>query len=89
MKSAHRLALGALIVILAGLLFTAMHSIPRAHGAEPILTGPIRVGAPLPQRPYSCRLVDAAERKCAFGQCDKREIERLKKECPPDQPRAP
>jgi hypothetical protein len=34
-----------------------------------------------PQRPYSCRLLDDAERKCAFGQCDKREIERLKKEC--------
>jgi hypothetical protein len=35
MKSADLLSLGALIVILAGLLFTAMHSIPRAHGAEP------------------------------------------------------
>ena len=37
MRSADLLALGALIVIVAGLLFTAMHSIPRAHGAEPPL----------------------------------------------------
>jgi hypothetical protein len=26
-----------------------------------------------PERPYSCRLLDDAERKCAFGQCDRRE----------------
>jgi len=83
MRSADLLCPGALVVILAGLLFTAMHSSPRAHGAEPILggTGPLRVGAGLPKRPYSCRLLDAGERKCAFGQCDKREIERLRKEC--------
>jgi hypothetical protein len=34
MKSADLLFLGALVVILAGVLFTAMHSIPRARGAE-------------------------------------------------------
>jgi hypothetical protein len=28
--------------------------------------------APPEQRPYSCRLLDAAERKCAFGACDAR-----------------
>ena len=33
------------------------------------------------QRPYSCRLLDDAQRKCAFGQCDRREIDRLKNEC--------
>jgi hypothetical protein len=38
MKSADLLSLGALIVILAGLLFTAMHSTPRAHGAETLKT---------------------------------------------------
>jgi hypothetical protein len=38
MKSSDLLALGALVVILAGLLFTAMHSTPRAHGAEPLKT---------------------------------------------------
>jgi len=37
--------------------------------------------APPPVRPYSCRLLDEAERKCAFGMCDKRELERLRKEC--------
>jgi hypothetical protein len=34
-----------------------------------------------PQRPYSCKLLDDAERKCAFGQCDAREIDRLRREC--------
>ena len=37
--------------------------------------------APQEDRPYSCRLLDEAQRRCAFGACDKREIERLKKEC--------
>ena len=36
---------------------------------------------PREQRPYSCRLLDDEQRKCAFGQCDAREIERLRKEC--------
>jgi hypothetical protein len=67
MKSAE-LYLGALIVIVAGLLFTAMHSIPRARGAEP------------PQRPYSCRQLDDAQRQCGFGQCDARLLERLRRD---------
>jgi hypothetical protein len=33
------------------------------------------------QRPYSCRLLDDAERQCAFGQCDARLLERLRREC--------
>jgi hypothetical protein len=33
------------------------------------------------QRPYSCRLLDDEQRKCAFGSCDARIIERLKREC--------
>lgn len=28
------------------------------------------------QRPYTCRLLDDEQRKCAFGSCDKRVIER-------------
>jgi hypothetical protein len=32
------------------------------------------------QRPYSCRLLDDEQRKCAFGSCDARIIERLKRE---------
>jgi hypothetical protein len=39
------------------------------------------IAAEPPQRPYSCQLYDDAQRKCAFGQCDPREIERLRKEC--------
>jgi hypothetical protein len=33
------------------------------------------------QRPYSCRLYDDKQRKCAFGSCDARTVERLKHEC--------
>ena len=54
-------------VIIASLLFSALY-IPPAHGAEP-------------GRPYSCRLLDDAQRKCAFGACDARETDRLRKEC--------
>ena len=32
-------------------------------------------------RPYACRRYDDEQRKCAFGQCDKRVIEQLKKDC--------
>jgi hypothetical protein len=51
--------------------------------------GPTRAAEP-PQRPYSCLLLDDAERKCAFvtrdqrlilGQCDSLERTRLRKEC--------
>jgi hypothetical protein len=28
--------------------------------------------------PYSCRLLDDEQRKCAFGSCDARTIKRLK-----------
>jgi hypothetical protein len=31
--------------------------------------------------PYSCRLLYDEQKKCAFGTCDKRVIERLTKEC--------
>jgi hypothetical protein len=31
--------------------------------------------------PYSCRLLYDEQKKCAFGSCDKRVIERLTKEC--------
>lgn len=34
-----------------------------------------------PQRPYSCRLLDDKQKKCAFGSCDKRVVERLEREC--------
>jgi len=31
--------------------------------------------------PYSCRLLYDEQKKCGFGSCDKRVIERLNKEC--------
>ena len=34
-----------------------------------------------PQRPYSCRLYDDEQRKCAYGSCDHRVLDRLRKEC--------
>jgi hypothetical protein len=37
-------------------------------------------GAP-PREPYSCRLFADEQKKCAFGSCDQRTIERLKREC--------
>jgi hypothetical protein len=33
------------------------------------------------QRPFSCRLLTDEQRKCAFGSCDPRVIEQLKREC--------
>jgi hypothetical protein len=42
---------------------------------------PAGAADPPRERPYSCRLLDDAERKCAFGACDRREIDRLRKEC--------
>jgi hypothetical protein len=47
-------------------------------GGAPLPTG---AADQAPDRPYSCRLLDDAQRKCAFGQCDQREIDRLKREC--------
>ena len=40
------------------------------------LTGP-----PTPERPYSCRLYDDEQKKCASGTCDNQTAERLKNEC--------
>jgi hypothetical protein len=34
-----------------------------------------------PREPYSCRLFADEQRKCAFGSCDPRPLERLKREC--------
>jgi hypothetical protein len=33
------------------------------------------------EAPYSCRELYFEQKKCAFGSCDKRVIERLTKEC--------
>ena len=41
-----------------------------AHGAETQY-----------QEPYSCSLLYDEQRKCAFGSCDRRTVERLRNEC--------
>jgi hypothetical protein len=33
------------------------------------------------EAPYSCRELYSDQKKCAFGSCDKRVVERLTKEC--------
>ena len=33
------------------------------------------------REPYSCRLHQDEQKKCAFGSCDARTVERLKREC--------
>jgi hypothetical protein len=44
-------------------------------------TPPAVANEPLPPAPYSCRLLYDEQRKCAFGGCDARTVERLHKEC--------
>jgi len=58
----------AVILAAAALALVIFQMLP-AHGAVP------------PQRPYSCRLLDAAERACALSLCAQRERERLREEC--------
>jgi hypothetical protein len=45
------------------------------------LLGVAPASAAEPDRPYSCRLSDDEQRNCAFGSCDVRTVERLRKEC--------
>jgi hypothetical protein len=42
---------------------------------------PARAGDPPREPPYSCRLLYDEQKKCGFGSCDKRVVERLTKEC--------
>jgi hypothetical protein len=84
--------LSAAMVVVAGLLFGALHYWPpttapsisapaQRTSVGSIGSGDIVLAAAEPQRPYSCRLLDDAERKCAFGACDQRDRDRLRKEC--------
>jgi hypothetical protein len=57
-----------IVAIVLGLFYGAMWLWPPARGAEPA-------------RPYSCRLLDDEQKKCAFGSCDARTVDRLRKEC--------
>jgi hypothetical protein len=49
--------------------------------AAPAAASPTLAAPPAFERPYSCRLSDDAARKCAFGACDQRTVERLRNEC--------
>ena len=46
-----------------------------------IAASPALVAGERPQRPYSCRLYDAARRQCASGNCDERRLIRLELDC--------
>jgi hypothetical protein len=66
----------------AALLFSTLQTrpaplappVPHASAAAAL----VLAGEP---RPYSCRLLDDEQRKCAFGSCDARTVERLRNEC--------
>jgi hypothetical protein len=65
-RSARYSGLPAMLLVL---MIAAAISAP-AHGASADQA-----------RPYSCRLLDDEQKKCAFGACDARAIDRLRKEC--------
>jgi hypothetical protein len=44
-------------------------------------SAPARAAPPEQSRPYSCRLLDDEQKKCAFGSCDTRTLDRLRNEC--------
>ena len=68
---ARRVTLASLALTVAAVLWILTLAVCIARGAEPP-----------PARPYSCRLLDDEQRKCAFDpHCDKRVVERLTKEC--------
>jgi hypothetical protein len=56
-----------LSLFFAGVILAVLFGAPPAPAGTPI--------------PYSCRLFHEEEHKCAFGACDKRVLERLRKEC--------
>jgi hypothetical protein len=49
--------------------------------ALPLTPPALTLAGAAAERPYSCRLFDEAQRKCAFGSCDARELDRLRREC--------
>ena len=79
--------LSAAMVVIAGLLFGALHywppaaSSPTPPAASPAKPTVMLVADAQQEPPYSCRLLYDEQRKCAFGSCDPRTIERLKREC--------
>ena len=60
-----------LVAVAAVVMVWRVLSIRPAKGAET-------------QPPYTCGLLYDEQKKCAFGPCDQRVIERLRNECPRD-----
>jgi hypothetical protein len=58
-----------ILVAVFALFFLAMQIWPAAYGQTP------------PRELYSCRLFADAQRQCAFGNCDERRQQRLRREC--------
>lgn len=87
--SSERLTRLLLLVAFSLLALIALALAQRVMAAEqdqknfttPENTPSYFVNEQAPQRPYSCRLLDDEQRKCAFGACDHQVIERLTKEC--------
>jgi hypothetical protein len=63
------------ILILALTLVACAPDPPKRHWF------PEQYAAASEQPPYSCRLLYDEQKKCAFGSCDKRTVERLRNEC--------
>ena len=76
MVGAQAVALAA-----AGLIFAVIQARP---AAVPPRVPPSKAAAfvlTADQPPYPCRLLYDEQRKCAFGACDARALDRLKREC--------
>jgi hypothetical protein len=58
-----------ILVAVCALFFLAMQIWPPTYSQTP------------PREPYSCRLFADAQRQCAFGNCDERRQQRLRREC--------
>ena len=75
MVGAQAVALAA-----AALIFSVLQARPAPLTAVPHANAEALILAD-EDRPYSCRLFDDEQRKCAFGSCDMRTVDRLRNEC--------
>jgi hypothetical protein len=77
----------AVILAAAALALVILQAPPRAAPSVPSTPAPHASAAPVgmvlaaDSEPYSCRLFADAQRQCAFGNCDDRQLQRLRREC--------
>jgi hypothetical protein len=87
-----KLWLGGMLIVAVAILLTGMGTVTTiilnrlaatAISAPATRTSlePANIVLTAAERPYSCRLLDDEQRKCAFGSCDVRTVDRLCKEC--------